>query len=76
MNKFFPVKALKEEEIDCMVPLSNENILKGHKALDCYVTYTEVIEGTKVKEMLLENSPHEFFMESFNPPVQNLLEGL
>jgi len=76
MNKFFPVKAFKEEEIDCMVPLTKENLLVGHKALDCYVTYTEVIEGTKIKEMLLDNSPHEFFMESFDPPVQDLLEGL
>jgi len=49
MNKFFPVKALKKEEIDCMVPLSNENIVMGHKALDCYVTYTEVIKVQKLK---------------------------
>ena len=76
LNKFFPVKAFKNEEIDCFIPLSKENIDIGHKALDCYVTYTEVIEGTKIREMLLEKAPHEFFMESFNPPVQDLLEGL
>jgi len=76
LNTFFPVKAFKNEEIDCMVPLSNEDIDIGHKALDCYKSYTEVIEGTKIKDMLLEYAPHEFYMESFDPPVQSLTEGL
>ena len=76
MNTFFPVKAFKKEEIDCLVPLSKEDIKAGNKALDCYITYTEVIEGTKIKDMLLEESAHEFFMESFDPPVQSLFEGI
>jgi len=76
LNQFFPIKAFKDEEIDCFIHLSKKNIQTGHQALDCYTTYTEVIEGTKIKEMLLEEAPHEFFMESFNPPVQDLLEGL
>jgi len=76
MNKFFPVKAFKKEEIDCIVHLSKEDLDTGYKALDCYVTYTEVIEGTKIKDMLLDESPHEFFMESYTPPVQSLFEGI
>jgi len=76
MNTFFPVKAFKPEEIDCLVPLNKQDIETGHKALDCYASYTEVIEGTRIKEMLLSEAPHEFYMESFNPPVDNLLHGL
>ena len=76
INKLFPVKAFKKEEIDCMIPLSKEDILIGHKALDCYKTYTEVIEDTKIKEMLSEQAPHEFFMESFDSPVSDLLAGM
>lgn len=76
INKFFPVKAFKKEEIDCIISLNKEDILIGYKALDCYKTYTEVIEGTKIKEMLSEQAPHEFFMESFDPPVSDLLAGM
>jgi len=76
MNTFFSVKALKPEEIDCIVRVKKQDIQTGQKALDCYVTYTEVIEGTRIKEMLLEEAPHEFYMESFKSPVNSLLHGL
>lgn len=75
-NTYFPVKAFKNQEIDCIIKLSTEDVLAGQKALDCYVTYTEVIEGTKIKEMLAKEAPHEIFMESFSPPVDDLLYGL
>jgi N-acetylglucosamine malate deacetylase 2 len=76
MNTFFSVKAFKPEEIDCIVHVKKQDIQTGQKALDCYVTYTEVIEGTRIKEMLLEVAPHEFYMESFHSPVNSLLHGL
>lgn len=75
-NTYFPVKAFKNEEIDCMIQLNEDNIRAGQAALDCYVTYQEVIDGTKIKEMLAKEAPHEFFMESYNPPVNDLLQGL
>jgi LmbE family N-acetylglucosaminyl deacetylase len=75
-NEFFPIKPFKEEEIDCRVELSAENVKAAHDALDCYVTYQEVIDGTRIKEMVTEYLPFEFFQESFRPPVKSLTEKL
>lgn len=73
-NIYFPIKAFKDEEIDCIVELSEENVKAAHTALDCYETYKEVIEGTHIKEMVTRSIPFEFFQESFNPPINSLTD--
>lgn len=75
-NKLFPIKAFKDEEIDCIIQLTPENISVAHAALDCYVSYKEVIEGSRIKEIITEEAPFEFFGESFSPALSDLFDKL
>ncbi len=75
-NTRFPLKSFKDEEIDCVIGLSAENVAMAHKALDCYVTYKEVIDESRVKETFTKEAPFEFFGESFSPPVTDIFEKL
>ena len=75
-SSHFNLKAFSEAEIDCMVTVDEQDITAGKKALDCYETYIEVIEKTHVKEVLARQNAFEFFMESFNPPLNELFDKL
>jgi len=65
----------KPEEIDCRFEAAPVDMLKFHAALDCYVTYGEVIAETGIHKMgnVVE---FEVFQENFDPPLGDLCEGL
>jgi hypothetical protein len=46
------------------------------QALDCYVTFAEVIARTKVHEVFDRDVHFELFREDQKPPFEDLCEGL
>lgn len=62
-----------DQEIDCLVTVEDEDMDAFRRALDCYVTYREMIERTGVRESLDRIAAFEFFQEEFSPPVADLL---
>lgn len=47
-----------------------------HKALDCYVTYAEVIAKTKIHDVFGKDVYFEIFREDHKPPLRDLFDGL
>ncbi len=75
-SSHFPLKGLKENEIDCIFKVEKQDIAAAHKALDCYETFQETIEKSRVKKFIKNDVYFEFFGESFNPPLKDLTESL
>jgi LmbE family N-acetylglucosaminyl deacetylase len=75
-SKLFNLKAFTKNEIDCVVTVDDQDLEKGKKALDCYVTYKETIEKSNIKNALSKNAPFEFFLESCDPPLTSLFDQL
>jgi len=76
INSYFSVKPFTGDEIDCIVSVKDKNIEAAKNALDCYKTYTEVIEKTRIKEMLSKSALFNFFRESFPKPLDDLFAEL
>jgi N-acetylglucosamine malate deacetylase 2 len=75
-NGPFKLNTTPMAEIDCMVQTTPDEVETGRRALDCYVTYQEIIEKTGIKEMVAMDVCYEFFGESYDPPVKDLCFGL
>ncbi|MFC2099389.1 PIG-L deacetylase family protein [Candidatus Bipolaricaulota bacterium] len=65
-----------EAEIDCLMAVDEQDMDAFRRALDCYVTYREMIEKTGVRESLDHIVAFEFFGEDFTPPLHDLVAGL
>jgi len=65
-----------EAEIDCLMTVDDEDMDAFRRALDCYVTYQEMIEKTGIRESLDRAVAFEFFGESLHPPICDLCEHL
>jgi LmbE family N-acetylglucosaminyl deacetylase len=63
-------------EIDCVVQVTDADMEQLHKALDCYVTYAEVIARTKIHEVFDREVYFELFREDQKPPFNDLCEAL
>jgi LmbE family N-acetylglucosaminyl deacetylase len=70
------LNATKPEEIDCILEVSEADMKKGHEALDCYVTYAEVIASTGIKNVQGKEVEFEIFREDHKPPLKDLVAGL
>ena len=70
------VNVTKPEEIDCMFDASDADMERFHEALDCYVTYADVIASTKVHEVFGRQVHFEIFREVHQPPLSDLFDGL
>ncbi len=75
-SPLFRLNHSTEAEIDCNITVEPEDHQALHKALDCYTTFLETINASGVRTLLNETMSFEFFMESFNPPVNDLFYGL
>lgn len=64
----FRLEVSSDDEIDFIQECSAEDMRTFREALDCYKTYKQVIEESKVKEVTTPKVPFEFFMEE---PVQS-----
>lgn len=72
----FRLEASSEEEIAYIEKCSEEDMKKFREALDCYGTYQEVIEASKVKEVTTNRVPFEIFGEMTNTSLTSLADGL
>jgi N-acetylglucosamine malate deacetylase 2 len=72
----FKVKHSKEKDIDCVIPLSPENLEAMKSALKCYKTYQDKIEESGVIEKVGTKLYFEFFGEDFDPPLQSLTDKM
>ena len=70
------VNVTKPEEIDCAFDASDADMQRFHKALDCYVTYAEVIAKTKIHDVFAKDVYFEIFREDHKPPLKDLFDGL
>ena len=70
------VNITKPEEIDCAFDASDADMERFHKALDCYVTYADVIAATKIHEVFGKDVHFEIFREDHKPPLRDLFDGL
>lgn len=64
------------DEIDCLMTVKEQDMEAFRQALDCYVTYRDMIEKTGIKNSLDRAVAFEFFQESFDPPVHAIDAGL
>ena len=70
------VNVTKPEEIDCAFDASDADMERFHRALDCYVTYADVIAATKIHDVFGKDVHFEIFREDHKPPLSDLFEGL
>jgi LmbE family N-acetylglucosaminyl deacetylase len=72
----FKLNFSAEEEIDCVIEVELQDIEKNIQALDCYITYSDTIANTKIKEHLNKKVCFEIFMEKHNPKLTDLFQNL
>ncbi len=65
-----------DAEVDCLMTVGAEDVEANRRALDCYVTYREMIEKTEIKDSLDRIAAFELFEESFDPPITDLCADL
>lgn len=70
------INTTKAEEIDCVVEVSDADMERFHRALDCYVTYADVIASTGIHGVFGRDVYFEIFREDHKPPLRDLFEGL
>lgn len=70
------VNVTKQEEIDCAFDVADADMQRFHQALDCYVTFGQVIAETKVHEVFGKDVYFEIFRENHKPPLADLFDGL
>lgn len=66
----------KPEEIGVLETFSEEDLQKGHAALDCYETYREMIEQHRPLSQVARGVPFELFGEDVGEPLSGLFERL
>lgn len=72
----FQVTRSKEKYIDCVIKLTEEDRIRFLESLDAYETFKEVVEETRVKEVIQYDICFEIFNENHKPPLKNLEEKL
>lgn len=72
----FNLSTTPTDELGCVIEASDEDMKKFNQALDCYETYQQVIEESKVREDVTNRICFELFQEQFQPPLEDLTEEL
>lgn len=74
----FRLEASAEDEIKFTEVCSEEDMKKFHQALDCYESYQEVIEKSKVRDVVSNEVPFEVFGEEidYKDPLKSLDDRL
>ncbi len=76
MQKHFHLNGSKEEDIDCIIEADEEDLMISRKALDCYVTFKETIDASKIKDQIPQKVCFEIYQETHKPVLKNLSEKL
>jgi len=72
----FRLEASSDEEIGFIEECSVEDMAKFRQALDCYTTYQQVIEDSKVKEVVDHRVPYEIFGEELEGRLKSIVDGI
>ncbi len=72
----FPLHTSTNEEIDCAVEVEDRDVDRARRALDCYVTYRDVIEAADPLSRVGRTVHFELFQESRSPWLTSLGAGL
>lgn len=72
----FRLEASTDEEIKYTEQCSSSDMDKFQRALDCYKTYKEIIEKSRVRELVTNEVPFEIFGEEFEVPLGNIADQL
>lgn len=72
----FKVSMTAPQWIDCIIPLTEEDLDVCQRSLDCYLTYQNVIAASKIREVLGTSVAFEFFQEDYSPASDNLFVDL
>jgi LmbE family N-acetylglucosaminyl deacetylase len=72
----FRLEASSEEEIDFVEMCDDTDMQKFRDALDCYKTYQEIIEASKVKEVTTKEVPFEIFGEKIDGRLKSISDGM
>lgn len=72
----FHLNFSKDDEIDCVIETEGKDIQNALKALDCYVTYTEIINNTKIKDFINKDVLFEIYKENHKPQLKDLFEKI
>lgn len=75
-SEYFHLSGSGHGEVDCVIEVDDIDIEKAHKALDCYVTFQEIIEKTGIKNFIHNRTVFEIFHEEYDPPLSDLFEGI
>lgn len=70
------VNVTAANEIDCVCRVTDSDMDRFHRALDCYVTYATVIAATNIHDVFDADVHFELFREDHKPPLTDLCEGL
>lgn len=73
---YFKLSGSKPEEIDCLLAVDDVDVENRDRALDCYVTYQEVIQRTEIKNHIQRQVPFEVYGDHHDPRLGDLFEGL
>ncbi|TVQ04376.1 MAG: PIG-L family deacetylase [Balneolaceae bacterium] len=72
----FRLEVSDEKDIGFIEQCSDEDMETFRRALDCYETYKEVIEDSKVKEIVTKEVPFEIFGENLKTRLKSIIDGL
>ncbi|PSJ72528.1 PIG-L family deacetylase [Sphingobacteriales bacterium UPWRP_1] len=75
-NGIHRIQGSKPHEIDCIVQLSEADLEKMNRALDCYKTYAGVIDQSFKKSGVFPYTCFEIFNEQHQPPLTQLTQNL
>jgi LmbE family N-acetylglucosaminyl deacetylase len=64
------------KDIDCIIPVSEEDRTAMRRALDCYVSYQPIIEASSVVEVIGDEVCFEIYRERHDPPLDDITGGL
>lgn len=75
-QKHFKISGSKEDEIDVIYEVEDEDIQSAIKALDCYVTFQETIKATNIQQHITKEVVFEIFGEKHEPKLKDIFEKL
>ncbi len=65
-----------EDEIDCILQTGGEERQSAVQALNCYETYEEIINETKIKDFINKDVVFEIYKERHEPKLKDLFEKI
>jgi LmbE family N-acetylglucosaminyl deacetylase len=76
MDRPAHLKSSDPNEIGCLVQFTEEDLKKGHAALDCYETYADVVEAHQPLDQVADGVAFVLFQEEHDAPLDSLTADL